>query len=43
MLEYNEDLGMASKDNVDIVIKSTGGYGNCTFTRRDARNYLDKY
>jgi FAR1 DNA-binding domain len=43
MLEYNEDLGMTLKDNIDVVIKSAGGYGKCTFTRRDARNYLDKF
>jgi hypothetical protein len=43
MLEYNKDLGMASKDNIDVVIKSVGGYGKCTFTHRDDRNYLDKY
>jgi hypothetical protein len=43
ILKYNEDLGMAPKDNIDVVIKSVRGYGRCTFTRRDARNYLDKY
>jgi FAR1 DNA-binding domain len=43
ILEYNEDLGMAPKNNIDVVIKSAGGYGKCTFMRRDARNYLDKY
>jgi hypothetical protein len=31
MLEYNEDLGMSPKDNIDVVIKNVGGYGKCTF------------
>jgi hypothetical protein len=43
ILQYNEDQGMLPKDNIDIVIRSAGGYGKCTFTRRDVRNHLDKY
>jgi hypothetical protein len=34
---------MLSNDNIDIVIKSVGGFGKCTFTCRDARNHFDKY
>jgi hypothetical protein len=43
ILQYNEDQGMLSNDNIDIVIKSVGGFDKCTFTSRDARNHFDKY
>jgi zinc finger SWIM domain-containing protein 3 len=43
MLEYNEDQGMAPGDNIEIVFKIAGGYSKGTFTRKDARNHLDKY
>jgi hypothetical protein len=42
-LEYNEDQGMAPGDNIEIVFKIAGGYSKGTFTRKDARNHLDKY
>jgi hypothetical protein len=29
--------------NIIIVIKHTGGYGKWPFTRKDARNNIDKY
>jgi zinc finger SWIM domain-containing protein 3 len=41
--EFNEDEGMRACDNINSVIKHTGGYSNCTFTRKDARNYIDSY
>lgn len=28
--------------NIDRVITNAGGYGKCTFTKRDARNYIYK-
>jgi FAR1 DNA-binding domain len=43
ILEYNENFGMTLKDNIDVVIKSVGACGKCTFMRRDACNYLEKY
>jgi len=43
MLEYNEDQGISPGDNIEIVLKNAGGYWKGTFTRKDARNHLDKY
>ena len=43
MLEYNADQGMTPADNIEMVLKISGGYSKCTFTRKDARNHLDKY
>jgi hypothetical protein len=43
MTEYNADQGMKSADNVDIVTQIAGGYFRCIFTRKDAKNHLDKY
>lgn len=34
---------MPANININLVICNAGGYGKCTFTARDARNYLDQY
>lgn len=42
-LEFNDDEGMPPHENIDMVIKHAGGYGKCTFTRKDARNHIDAH
>lgn len=43
MLEYNDDQGLAVSVNINLVIKTAGGYMRCPFTRRDARNHIDRH
>jgi hypothetical protein len=43
LIEFNEDLSMEPCKNIASVIEAAGGYGKATFTRKDARNHLDKY
>lgn len=43
MLEYNSDQGLSTTDNIELVLKMAGGYFKGTFTRKDARNHIDKY
>ncbi|XP_078181731.1 protein FAR-RED IMPAIRED RESPONSE 1-like [Carex rostrata] len=43
MLEFNTDQGLPTADNIDLVLKMAGGYYKGTFTRKDARNHIDKY
>lgn len=43
LLEFNEDQGLVVSVNINLVIKTAGGYMRCPFTRRDARNHIDKY
>lgn len=43
MLEFNEEQGLAVSVNINLVIKAAGGYMRCPFTRRDARNHIDRY
>jgi hypothetical protein len=42
-LETNDYDGMPTWLNITTVIKHVGGYGKCPFTRKDARNHIDKY
>lgn len=42
-LESNEDKGIPASININIVISDAGGYGECPFTHRDARNHIDKF
>jgi FAR1 DNA-binding domain len=42
-LESNDDQGIPPSKNFTMVIDHTGGYGKCTFTKRDARNHINKY
>jgi zinc finger SWIM domain-containing protein 3 len=42
-LETNDDDRMPSWLNITTVIKHAGGYGKCPFTRKNARNHIDKY
>lgn len=42
-LEFNEDEGMSAPYNIETVMRHAGGPGKCTFTCKDARNYLDGY
>jgi hypothetical protein len=43
MLDFHDDSGMAIAANIKLVIKIAGGYLRCPFTKKDARNYLEKY
>jgi len=38
-LESNDDEGIEPDQNIKMVISHAGGYGKCTFTKRDARNH----
>jgi hypothetical protein len=42
-METNDDDAMPAWLNITTVIKHAGGYGKATFTRKDARNHVDKY
>lgn len=39
----NDDEGIAPHQNIDMVITHAGGYGKCTFTRKDARNHIENH
>jgi FAR1 DNA-binding domain len=41
-LETNDVQGIPPSKNIQMVIEHAGGYGKCTFTKRDARNHIDK-
>lgn len=43
LLDFNEEQGLAVSVNINLVIKCAGGYMRCPFTRKDARNHIDKY
>ena len=43
MLDFHDDSGMAIAGNIKLVIKIAGGYLRCPFTKKDARNHLEKY
>lgn len=43
LLEFNDDQGLGVSINIKLVIKSAGGYMRCPFTKRDARNHIEKY
>ena len=43
LLEYNEDQGLLVSVNINLVIKTAGGYMRCPFTRRDAQNHIDRH
>lgn len=43
MLEFNSDQGLPASDNIELVLKMSGGYYKGTFTRKDARNHIDQY
>lgn len=43
MLEFNDDQGLGVSINIKLVIKSAGGYMRCPFTKKDARNHIEKY
>jgi FAR1 DNA-binding domain len=42
-LETNDVQGIPPFKNIQMVIEHVGGYGKCTFTKRDMRNHIDKY
>lgn len=43
LLEFHEEQGLTIAANINLVIKTAGGYMRCPFTRRDARNHIDRY
>jgi hypothetical protein len=42
-LKTIDDDGMPAWLNNTTIIKHVGGYEKCPFTRKDARNHIDKY
>lgn len=43
LLDYHEEQGMPVSVNINLVVKGAGGYLRCPFTKKDARNHIDKY
>jgi hypothetical protein len=40
---FQNPTGIPPYKNFMMVIDHAGGYGKCTFTKRDAINHIDKY
>lgn len=43
LLDYHDEKGLPVSANIDLVMKAAGGYLRCPFTKKDARNHIDKY
>jgi hypothetical protein len=42
-MKFNDDEMMPAHENIDMVISHASGYVKYTFTRKNARNYIDSH